>query len=68
MSQSELIRLHQQFATDAAEADDYRRGHYEHLLVSLNRLIESHGPTPEYQEWTNSTSPTESRPLVALGC
>lgn len=48
MSQTELIQLHGRFAADAGTADEYRRGHYEHLLASLARLIEFHGPTAEY--------------------
>ena len=64
MNQRELIHLHRQLSADAAEADDYRRGHYEHLLLSLGKVIESHGPTDDYCDRVSSASPTESSPLV----
>jgi hypothetical protein len=66
MNQEELIRLHQQFTADAAEADGYRRGHYEHLLHSLGRLIEAGGPTAEWREWVTPAT-SEFAPPVALG-
>ena len=25
--------------------------HYQHILLSLRRIIESFGPSPEYYEW-----------------
>lgn len=67
MSQTELIRLHDQFVSEMATADTYLRGHYQHLLLSLGRLIESHGPTREYTEWFSSTAPTQFSPPVLLG-
>ena len=50
MSQTDLIRLHQQFSADAVESQLELRDSYDHLLLSLRRLIESHGPTQEYQD------------------
>src|ERR1700730_13483355 len=44
--QEELIRLYEQFCAEEKTADDDLRGHYEHLLHSLMRLAESHGPLP----------------------
>lgn len=65
ISQIELIRLHKLFSAAAEEADGYREGHYEHLLLSLNKLIEEQGPTKEYNEWVTSASSNESYPQAS---
>jgi hypothetical protein len=31
--------------------------HYQHILLGLQRIIESFGPTPEYYEWLGQFSP-----------
>jgi len=31
--------------------------HYQHILLSLQRIIESFGPSPEYYEWLVQFSP-----------
>jgi len=67
MTQTEMIELHKQFTDGMATADNSNRGHYEHVLLSLGKLIESHGPTREYAAWSSSTSPTESDQPVLLG-
>ncbi len=65
MNQDELIRLHQQFKADAADADLQLRDSYEHLLLALRRIIESHGPMGAYHEWVVSRdTPTELDPHV----
>jgi hypothetical protein len=64
MNQAELIELHEQLTSDATAADDYRLGHYEHVLYALRRLIESHGPTEAYREWSEAAFPGQSPRFV----
>lgn len=57
--QTELIDLHERMRKEqngCSNSELY--AHYEHLLLSLRKIIESHGPTPEYYEWINSISST----------
>jgi hypothetical protein len=65
MNQAELIRLHQQFTADAVESPSDLRDSYEHLLLSLRRIIESHGPMGAYHEWVSQDESSEPLPLVA---
>ena len=56
LTQAELIGFHRRLSADMIgrthpKANDYVRGHYEHLLMSLQRLIEMHGPTEELFAW-----------------
>lgn len=62
MSQPELIRLHQQFTADAAGAKLQLRDSYEHLLLSLRRIIESHGPTRAHHDWVSQDESIRSSP------
>lgn len=54
--QLKLITLYSALSREAKDADIYLKGHYEHLLLSLKRLIESYGPSPDYERWVNSIS------------
>lgn len=56
MTQEELIEIHTKLAADVGKADDYRRGHYDHLLLSLKVVIEMHGPTPAYYAWRDQAN------------
>jgi hypothetical protein len=57
--QTELIELHKRMKGDQEACEEAGlRAHYEHLLLSLRKVIESHGPTPEYYKWINSASST----------
>jgi hypothetical protein len=57
--QTELIALYTQMRSESLSCNQGRlRAHYDHLLLALGKIIESYGPTPEYYEWFNSTSPT----------
>lgn len=52
MTQEDLIVIHQQLKQDSESCDCIElRAHYEHILMGLERLIESHGPTELYQHW-----------------
>jgi hypothetical protein len=54
--QLKLMTLYNALAREAKDADIYLKGHYEHLLLSLKRLIESYGQSPDYKRWVNSIS------------
>jgi hypothetical protein len=54
--QLKLITLYSALSREAKDADVFLKGHYEHLLLSLKRLIESYGPSPDYERWVNSIS------------
>jgi hypothetical protein len=57
--QTELIDLHKRMKGEQETCENSGLyAHYEYLLFSLRKIIESHGPTPEYYEWTNSISST----------
>jgi hypothetical protein len=64
MNQAQLIELHAQLTADATNADDYRLGHYEHVLYALRRLIESHGPTEASRDWAEAAFPDDSPHLA----
>lgn len=57
--QTGFINLHSTIET-AKEVCEHPelRAHFEHILFGLTKIIESHGPTPEYYKWFNSTSST----------
>jgi hypothetical protein len=59
MTQPDLINFHNLFESEARSCDSPQLGaHYTHLLLALQALIESHGPTPEYQAWSVQFSPS----------
>jgi hypothetical protein len=68
MTQPDLINFHNLFQSEARSCDSPRlSAHYAHLLLALQTLIESHGPTPEYCEWLIQFSPsnvTNQRTLI----
>jgi len=54
-TQADLIDFHKQMSRDRELCEWAElRAHYEHILLGLRKLIESHGPTSEYLEWTTS--------------
>ena len=56
MNQIELISPHEKLSNELTDSDIFLlRGHLEHLLLALRRVVESYGPTPEYQLWTRTT-------------
>jgi hypothetical protein len=58
MTQIELIQLHGQIQDEAQACDSpLLSAHYDHMLLALRALIESHGPTMEYYEWLVQFSP-----------
>ncbi len=60
MTQPDLINFHNLFESEARSCDSLQlSAHYAHLLLALQALIESHGPTPEYQEWLGQLSPSD---------
>lgn len=59
MMQSDLIDFHNLFQSEARTCDSPQASaHYAHILLALQALIESHGPTPEYQAWSVQFSPS----------
>jgi hypothetical protein len=58
MTQIDLIGFHGLIQDEARECDSPRlSAHYAHLLMALQALIESHGPTQEYCQWSVQFSP-----------
>lgn len=58
MTQIDLIGFHGLIQDEAKVCDSPRlSAHYAHLLMALQALIESHGPTPEYCGWLVQLSP-----------
>ena len=55
LRQFKLITLHRALSQEMEEAGTSVQGHYENLLGSLKRLIESYGPSADYEQWVNST-------------
>ena len=51
MTQIELIQLYGQFQDEAQACAPLLNAHYQHILFALQALIESHGPTSDYQAW-----------------
>ncbi len=59
MTQPDLINFHSLFQSEARSCDSPQlSAHYAHILLALQALIESHGPTPEYQAWSVQSSPS----------
>jgi hypothetical protein len=59
MAQADLINFHSLFQSEARSCDSHQlSAHYAHVLLALQALIESHGPTPEYQAWSAQSSPS----------
>ena len=54
--QLKLITLHSALSREAKDADIFLKGHYKRLLLSLKRLMESYGPSPDYERWVDSIS------------
>ena len=53
MTEIELIQLHGLIKDDGQACDSpHLNAHYAHMLLALQALIESHGPTSEYCEWS----------------
>jgi len=58
MTQLELINFHGLIQNEAQACDSPRlAAHYDHILLALQALIESHGPTAEYYSWLVQLSP-----------
>jgi len=54
--QTELIILHDEMRREQEVCGHAGlRSHYDHLLLSLRKIIEFHGPTTEYEAWISST-------------
>ena len=52
LSQSDVITFHTLLLKEAEDCEDTGlQAHYEHALLSLQKIIESFGPTPEYNSW-----------------
>jgi hypothetical protein len=57
--QMETIDLHKRMKSEQLACEHTGlHAHYDHLLFSLTKIIESYGPSPEYYEWLNSASST----------
>jgi len=54
--QDRLIALHEELTAEMEKSNGLVRGHYEHLLLALKRVIESYGPSDSYRQWISSTS------------
>lgn len=53
MTQPDLINFYNLFQSEERTCDSPQQSaHYAHILLALRALIESHGPTPEYCEWS----------------
>jgi hypothetical protein len=58
LSQDDLIVMYLQLRGSAEQCDQQiLLSHYEHVLLGLQKLIESYGPTPLYREWLSQVSP-----------
>jgi hypothetical protein len=62
LAQEELIALYHRFNDERGRAGEYWRGHYEHLLFSLGKLIERKGPFEAYYEWKATLEPSIQLP------
>lgn len=61
MTQPDLINFHNLFESEARSCDSPQlSAHYAHMLLALQALIESHGPTPEYQAWLIQFMPSNT--------
>lgn len=61
LSQSDLITFHAMLQRGAEECENAAmQAHYEHALLSLKKIIESFGPTPEYESWSIQFSPRDT--------
>ncbi|HUA37458.1 MAG TPA: hypothetical protein VMA35_03540 [Candidatus Sulfopaludibacter sp.] len=56
LQQFKLITLYGALSREKEDADASVKGHYEQVLLSLKRLIESLGPSADYEQWVNSLS------------
>lgn len=53
MTQPDLINFYNLFQSETRSCDSpHLSAHYTHLLLALQALIESHGPTRDYQAWS----------------
>lgn len=60
LSQSDLIGFHTALKREGEVCEDAGlQAHYQHTLLSLEKLIESFGPTPEYGEWLGQSHPRD---------
>jgi len=56
LRQFKLITLYGALSREMEDAGISRQGHYEQVLFSLRQLIESFGPSSDYEQWVNSIS------------
>lgn len=54
LRQFKLITLYRALSQEMDDTGAPVKDHYENLLVSLKRLIESYGPSADYEQWVNS--------------
>ena len=54
LRQFKLITLYRALSQEMEDAGVSVKGHYQNLLVSLKRLIESYGPGSDYEQGLNS--------------
>lgn len=56
LRQFKLITLYGALSREREDAELSRQGRYEQLLFSLRQLIESFGPSSDYEQWVNTIS------------
>ncbi len=60
LTQRDFIALHKVLKKQSAQCvGRVRQAHFEHVLLGLQKIIESFGPTPEYYAWLCQTSPDD---------
>jgi hypothetical protein len=53
--QTELIDFHKRMKKEQESCEHVGlHAHFEHILFALRKIIESYGPTSDYEEWLNS--------------
>ena len=58
LTQRDMIQFHALLHSESQTCNHARlSAHYAHILLGLQALIESYGPTPEYYEWLGQFGP-----------
>lgn len=63
LRQFKLITLYGALSREMEDADVSRQGYYGQVLSSLRQLIESFGPSSDYEQWVNSISTSYPVPI-----
>jgi hypothetical protein len=60
LTQSDVITFYGLLRSEAKLCENPTfQAHLQHSLLSLQKIIESFGPTLEYREWLRQTGPTD---------